>query len=271
MNYDHYLDLIEKEKYEEATTYKSSCIPDVLYKYFWLDDNKEMNELRLSTLERGELYLSTLDQFNDPFEGKAFVFEDDNTAPKGLQKEDCQNFINQINSHARICCFANPNEKHQNMPMWAYYANNHKGFCVEYELTEFHKKFIYPVSYSPYRVTGNAFIGNLILGIIDMIKKGLSPIEMPGNVSVYNHLVYLSLTCKHLSWQHEKEFRALVPTTFGNFFPIIPCKIYLGMNISHDNEKRLLDIANKFTNCKLYRMADTLDNNKFDLNQINLY
>ena len=73
MNYDNYLDLISQEKYTEATEYKSSCIPDVLYKYFWLDDNKDKNALRLSTLERGEIYLSTLDQFNDPFEGKAFV------------------------------------------------------------------------------------------------------------------------------------------------------------------------------------------------------
>lgn len=271
MNYDRYLDLIENEKYEEATAYKSSCIPDVLYKYFWLDDNEEKNELRFSTLERGEIYLSTINQFNDPFEGKAFVFDEDDNAPKGLRKKDCEDFIKQINEHARICCFANPDEKYQNMPMWAYYANNHRGFCVEYEITDFHKKFMYPVSYSPYRVTGNAFIGSLILGILDMIKAGKNTLDMLGTVSVYNHLAYLSLTCKHISWQHEKEFRALVPVKYGNFFPIIPRKIYLGMNASKEHEDRLLQIVNKFPACELYKMKEALDDNNFYLNNIKIH
>ena len=170
INYDTYIDLIGEEKYKEATEYKSACIPDVLYKYCWLDDDQKKNEMRLSTLERGEIYLSTLDQFNDPFEGKAFVFEEDESAPKVFQKETLEDFIKQINSHARVCCFANPDEKHQNMPMWAYYANNHRGFCVEYKMVDSQKKFLYPVSYDPSRVIGNHFMSNLIAGILQIIK-----------------------------------------------------------------------------------------------------
>ena len=267
MNYDNYLDLISQEKYTEATEYKSSCIPDVLYKYFWLDDNKDKNALRLSTLERGEIYLSTLDQFNDPFEGKAFVFEDDAAAPWGFRKTDYQEFVNHINSHARICCFANPEEKHQNMPMWAYYANNHQGFCVEYQMNARQKKFLYPVSYDPKRVAGNAFLGNLIMGIIDMVKAGKDSSQMSGDLSVYNHLAYLSLTCKHFSWKHEKEVRALVPTQCGNYFPAIPSKIYVGMNCSLEHEQVLINIARNFPGCQLFKMKEVTDDCDFFLRE----
>ena len=37
MDYDFYIDLIAADKLKEATEYKNSCIPDVLYKYYWLD------------------------------------------------------------------------------------------------------------------------------------------------------------------------------------------------------------------------------------------
>ena len=270
MNYDYYLDLIEQEKYTEATEYKASCIPDILYKYYTLDDNEEKNNLSLSTLRNGQIYLSTLEQFNDPFEGKAFVFEDDAIAPKGLQKIDFQNFIDQINSHARICCFANPDEKHQNMPMWAYYANNHRGYCVEYTMISPQKKFLYPVSYDPQRVVGNVFMGNLIMGIVEMIKDGKDSSQIPGNVSVYNHLAYLSLTCKHISWRHEKEVRALVPLQYGEYFPAIPSKIYIGMNCSAEHEQALLDIGRSFIGCQVYKMQEATDESNFYLKETKL-
>ena len=38
MDYNFYIDLIAADKLKEATEYKNSCIPDVLYKYYWLDD-----------------------------------------------------------------------------------------------------------------------------------------------------------------------------------------------------------------------------------------
>lgn len=267
MNYDTYINLISEKKYEEATNYKSSCIPDVLYKYCWLDDDEEKNEMRLSTLERGEIYLSTLDQFNDPFEGKAFVFEEDGDSSHGPSKEICEEFISQINSHARICCFANPDEKHQNMPMWAYYANNHRGFCVEYRIVNRQKKFIYPVSYDPIRVKGNNFIGRLIMGIYRMAIEGKDSSEMSGEMSAYNHMAYLSLTCKHVSWRHEKEFRALVPIEHGEYFSAVPNKIYVGMNCTKEHEDRLLLIARNFHRCEVYKMQETIDNTEFCLKQ----
>ena len=52
--------------------------------------------MRLSTLERGQIYLSSLDQFNDPFEGKVFVFEEDELTAKGWSKELFEETILQV-------------------------------------------------------------------------------------------------------------------------------------------------------------------------------
>lgn len=275
MNYDIYLDLVEQEKYKEAIVYKNSCIPDVLYKYSWLDEetsekSKEANELRLSTLAKGQIYLSALDQFNDPFEGKVFVFEGDDSLRSGFTVEQFQEFVDHINSHSRICCFSNADEKQQNMPMWAYYANNHRGFCVEYRLQPHQKNYIFPVSYDNSRVDGNKLLVNLISGIIQMVKEGKDSTEMPGEVSVHNQLAYLSLAYKHASWRHEKEYRALVPAVMGKYFDLEPHKIYVGMNCSKDHEKRLAEIAQSFSGCEIYKMQQTNNGLEFKLVELQL-
>ena len=275
MNYDIYLDLIEQEKYREAIIYKNSCIPDVLYKYCWLDEEtndtaKEANELRLSTLAEGKIYLSTLDQFNDPFEGKAFVFDGDDEARSGFTAEQLQKFAYHINSHSRICCFSNADEKQQNMPMWAYYANNHRGFCVEYRLQFHQKNYIFPVAYDGKRLNGNALMVHLIAGIVQMAKEGKDSAQMPGELSVLNQLAFLSLAYKHASWKHEKEYRALVPATNGIYFEIEPHKIYVGMKCSADHEKRLAEIAQSFSGCEIYKMQNTNNGIEFKLIELQL-
>ena len=275
MDFDKYLDLIECGKEQEAILYRMSYIPDVLYKYYPLFENKneydiKESEKRLSTLQRGEVYLSSLNQFNDPFEGKAFVFEEDEHAPEGLKKEDLENFVSKMNNKWRIACFANPDEKYQNMPMWAYYANYHRGFCVEYELLDFQKAIFYPVSYNPLRVEGNAFVGVLIMGLLNMYNQKIDSSQMSDELNLYNHLTHLSLTCKHMSWQHEKEYRALLPFDFGSYLPLSPRKIYLGMNCTKEHEQRILEIVQNFPNCELYKMTDTLDNCNFCLKSIRL-
>lgn len=104
MEYNKYIDLISEEKYKEATRYKSSCIPSVLYKYCWLDDNEEKNNQRLSTLFNGQIYLSTLDQFNDPFEGNAFIFDENDMRQKGWRKEIFEDLKEKILYRRNLQC-----------------------------------------------------------------------------------------------------------------------------------------------------------------------
>ena len=93
---------------------------------------------------------------------------------------------------------------------------------------------------------------------------------MSGEVSVYNHLAYLSLTCKHISWRHEKEVRALVPVQYGKFFPAIPSKIYIGMNCSSEHENELIDIAHCYPGCQVFKMQEATEQSDFYLKEVQL-
>lgn len=268
MNYDTYIDLIANNKLKEATQYKSSCIPNILYKYYWLDNDEEKNEKKFNTLEAGKVYMSSLKDFNDPFEGNAFFFDEQELRDKEWDPKLFENFIEHINSNTGIGCFCNEDEKEQNMPMWAYYANNHFGFCVEYMIDDKIKKFMYPVSYDDTRAPGNAIVGNIIDQTLELIKLEKNEDDMSGKLMSLNHLAYLSLTSKHKSWKHEKEVRALVPRKYGNYLEILPKKIFIGMNCTEVHRKRLIEIAKNFQPyCDIFQMGKISKNSKHWLSE----
>lgn len=67
-----YTELIQNGKFEEASEYQASFIPDFLYKFVPLygdgASDDERNLKRFSSLERSEIWFSSWDAMNDPFE-----------------------------------------------------------------------------------------------------------------------------------------------------------------------------------------------------------
>ena len=49
-------------------------IPDYLYKYYSLNDDKKLNEDKFQTLNNQKIFMSDIKEFNDPFDGKAFYY-----------------------------------------------------------------------------------------------------------------------------------------------------------------------------------------------------
>lgn len=47
-----------------------------------------------------------------------------------FQEVNVVDYYTSLANGLRYTCLSNTDEN--NMPMWAYYANNHQGFCVEY-------------------------------------------------------------------------------------------------------------------------------------------
>ena len=152
MNYETYINLILSGNPHDANRYKAAFIPNRLYKYYSLGDDPALNELKLETLSRGEVYLSKMEEFNDPFEGKALYFNKSLLEEKGWSRSLIETVSDTLRNNYRIACFCNAEEKEQNMPMWAYYANNHQGFCVEHTFNLDYMTFLYPVSYEPKRI-----------------------------------------------------------------------------------------------------------------------
>lgn len=84
-------------------------------------------------------------------------------------------------------------EADDSLLMWAHYANNHSGMCVEYELLEINKQLGFspiPVIYSDERVR----FCTMNMDTIDADSVGIF-IE--------------SLTSKSLEWSYEKEWRII--------------------------------------------------------------
>ena len=87
-----------------------------------------------------------------------------------------------------IACLS---EAYDSLLMWAHYANNHCGMCVEYELLEFNRQLGFspvPVVYSNERVS---------IHTIETLERDIQGLFVE------------SLTSKSPEWSYEKEWRII--------------------------------------------------------------
>lgn len=262
MDYDKYIELYRQGRIEEAIAYKTTQIPTRLVKYYSLNDDDVVNKSKIEYLKEQKIYLSKFSGFNDPFEGKFFRFDKEKLEEHGWDKDSVVAYYNSIAESFRYTCLSDTDEN--NMPMWAYYANNHQGFCVEYLLAEKQKKYIFPVTYEPERISANAITTNLLYEYMKMKQEGKDYTETSADADVYLQMMILSLAAKHKSWEHEKEYRIIC---HRDEFPAIPSKIYIGLNCKEEYKRELVKAAKSIGVCKVYEMGIDEDSNKFDLKQ----
>lgn len=263
MDYEGYFDLIKAGRNEEAQIMKNQYVPDTLYKYFCLDSRTELNQMKLGDLKNGKIYLSDLKDFNDPFEGNFFIFDETKLAEKGWDNKQIEVYLAHIASLFKVGCLSSVGEN--NMPMWAYYANNHQGFCIEYKITEKQKQFIFPVAYEDERIYGNSIVTNMLNGMMKIVHNEFTFENMPEELRIDIMALVMSMTTKHSSWSHENEYRILNP--FDNYFPLIPNKIFIGMRCDEENVKELINIGNRFDGCEVYKMQKPGNTTRFELLQ----
>ena len=127
------------------------------------------------------------------------------------------------------------------LPMWAYYTNNRKGFCVEYEVIK--KDCIHEVLYEPESIK----VASLIIEYIKAINSGQKE-----KAYCYSKIISQNLFIKTKSWEHEKEYRIVYPLDKNSKGMNVPVRklgmrtsrIVAGMNCSEDNKKKLNEISN---------------------------
>lgn len=104
-------------------------------------------------------------------------------------KTFCSTFETMRSGMGIVCL----SESDESLLMWAHYANNHRGMCVEYDLMEINKQLNFtpvPIIYSKDRVCYN----------------NLNP-DTAGNDSVA--LFLRSITSKSEEWRYECEWRII--------------------------------------------------------------
>lgn len=202
------MQLIYEDKFEAANVLKNTAVPKRLYKYFPLfDENKnkyeEENLKRIDSLSKKQIWVSKYDQLNDPFEYKMLYLDKEKIEKHGWSVEMLNDFLEGIKKFSLTTCFSG--ETVNNMPMWAHYANNHKGYCVSFKVAK--PELIMPVFYESKRVGIASIAINLLSAFYNKDEE---------NMLKYSNLYNLSLCCKHSLWEYENEYRLVYPSYNSN-------------------------------------------------------
>ncbi len=184
--------------------------------------------------------------------------------------------ITGLKEKIHITCFS---KTYQSILMWSHYANNHQGFCIEYNFTELGinhpiTRFIYPVIYkdtifdlAEYIKSSDKEFDDILFKFTEGIHKFLDGFKFPERNKNFNNMAitYAALN-KFKDWSYEKEWRLVLPYRNIKKFMYIrvpkPKKIYLGAKISKKNRKKILEIG-KTRNIDIYEIS--MKHNEFIL------
>lgn len=239
MKINEYFQLLLEGKELEAEELRISTIPDKLIKFIWLDES-EKDDLKFLTLKNDEIWFAHKKSLNDPYEYKGMLIDKEKLIKAGYPIKTIEKYqtIFDINDYGVTCLSSNSVDY---LPMWAYYTNNHKGFCVEYEVIK--KDCIHEVLYEPKRIK----VASLIIECIKAIRTGQKK-----KADLYVKIFLQNLFIKAKSWEHEKEYRivySIDENSNGRNVPVYKLgmrtsRIVAGINCSEDNKKKLNEISN---------------------------
>lgn len=234
--------------------------PQYLYKYRTI-------ESATRSLRQPSIYMNSIIDFNDPYEGH-FVLEGANTfadwkcfleqtapclSPDIIKykanemtrnPQEAQKLVNDIIqsnlANTGVFCLSTNNK---NIPMWAYYAEEHKGICIEYDILQDEQlcDILLPVNYS------NDYIRFNYLKDSSGVTKAIRQ--------------------KAECWKHESEYRLiklnkakvaidLTPKAISSI--IFGCRFVEG---KEDATKEFLELLHdpKYSHVKVKRCIQKLD------------
>lgn len=226
-----------------------------LYKY------RAFNEYALDIIENEKFWVPTPDAFNDPFDcslepGKQKTTEDmlaqlndlidelytsseskeikdeifERNRDKPIVEVEDKQLKNHFEDSKRQGIFS-LSEKPDQILMWSHYADNHTGFCVEFERSDYELNFLshfmcQPVKYSKTYPD--------LHRVIDLWK--------------------INLYTKALEWSYETEWRLVFKR--GNMIIPAPAPItgiIMGLKITDEHKNEIKRIVQRKPKVKLYQ------------------
>lgn len=269
-----YVSLFQMKGVKEADQYRMDNVPPKIYKFipFYDRGNPNVNKRNLETLEQDKVWASKYFILNDPFEFNGMYLDEDKILKSGNDIDTFYKYWKYITDCFITVSFcAEKDDIHplNNMPMWAYYANNHHGICVEYNVCN--PICLYPVSYERERNPMSVVVANFVKLALQAING-----KIAGNdpeLLKYQFLILNLMCVKHRTWEQENEYRILFPNPGlkenGKRVELkeIGLKanaIYLGKDCSSRNESKLKKAADNL-NIDIYQMKINNRSRKFDM------
>lgn len=224
-------------------------IPNTLYKYYSLNDNRKLNKQKFNTLQSQQIFMSKIKDFNDPFDGKAFFYDSKKLADIKRLEHVGGKIIDDFTAFHRGTALTENNTSC--MPMWAHYANNHQGFCVAYDMKNPANTTLagctFPIQYTDERLDITSFMKEYV----SMVSAEVDRQSAQGRRQILINdlsLIYVAqflCNIKHSTWSYEKEFRCTAGAQAKGmpYIDAIPKAIYIGISCSEQNRKKLVEIA----------------------------
>jgi hypothetical protein len=209
-----------------------------VFKYFGVQD------YNIEGFKKSYLYYSNYSNFNDPFDCniELITFDKARKRTRHKRKEEIlkENFKN-----LGVCCFS---RNVNSILMWAHYASNHRGFCLEF--------------YSNRSLDG--------INPLDVIYSNnfIKAAYYNNQKDALFHLIYT----KAKDWEYEKELRSIQINLLNDEARKIAYKkeelksIYLGVNIESNIKQQLLDIVDKVYNKRVEVYQGVLSSLNFEIN-----
>ena len=144
---------------------------------------------------------------------------------------DVLSTVRQWRAVTKVCSFS---AIHDSVLMWSHYADNHRGFCIEYGLKGLvpdHPfcKFLYPVIYSE--------------ALYDLTPWAEALVH-PDRKNFNTDCLILGVLYKFDGWQYEDEWRLVEATQTviadHNFSTPKPTRVFLGSRMDETSRRELL-------------------------------
>lgn len=222
-----------------------------------------MSENSLDILINQRLWFSNGSNMNDPFECKMFseeIFNKiwENYPIRNHLKDSLYSKVERTLNSVGICSFS---KAKKNQLMWSHYANEHKGFCIGFDVERL-------------KLSDNE------INEVDVKYQGVYPhkeiierinhFEKNGHNNNYRDITYdiifSILRTKYTSWKYERELRLIreevTPFTFN---PNAINSITFGLKMDSEDKKQIIGLINtpKWRHMKIYQSY--LSDIKFEL------
>lgn len=177
---------------------------------------------------------------------------------------------NEIQKRQLSICFT---EQCNNEVLWLKYASNHKGFVLEYQITDdflnlpdntspFHY-FLYPIYYSNKKYNASEYAQNIAYQLIAMYSNPFIQGFILNNLPILNwHYERIGLI-KHKCHEHDKEWRILYP--FITPSPEIekqrpkmerkPSSVIIGIRTGKSEKNLIISLAKEAGISKIYQLS----------------
>lgn len=269
-----YVSLFQEKGVKDAEQYRMDKSPQKIYKFmpFFDRGNPSVNKRNIETLGEKKAWASKYFSLNDPYEFNGMYLNEEKILASGNKIDTFYEYWKYItDSFVTVSFCAEKGDIHplNNMPMWAYYANNHHGICVEYDVCN--PICLYPVSYEQERNPMSVVLGNFVSLALDAVNGKIS--GQHSELLKYQFLVLNLMCIKHRSWQQENEFRILFPypRLQGNGkrvgleeIGLDISAIYLGKDCSSRNKNKLKKLSTDLM-IDIYQMEVDNQSKKFDM------